>query len=580
MALSEKEQIEKELIRRELEKRQAAAQPRPAAAPSQLEAGVRGLAQGVSFGFADEASGAIGAAVTGLSDTVANFASGKLEFGDFVGEYQRQVEEARAADAAAQEAFPKTFTAGEIGGALASGVATGGAGLATKGLGGVLKVGAGLGGLAAAGKSEADLTRGEIKEFAGDVGIGTAIGAVTGLGGEALSKSLGAVGRRVLPQKAQDIAANVIKPKAIAADLRNAAKASTKKAFDQRTNKNLVKGVEGLQNRGVLPTERAAFQSMDKREMFKAVRKESNLLGESIENITKAADEAGVDFGSNQLGIAKLREVTKAVKKGSTNDEFITAVGNVEDLLQNQQFKASDLFGLKQELDGLIKTGSTLKAVKKSQMKQLMGVRTQIKEALEDKIDDAALKSPELRATLDKHGTKDFAELNDAFGDTVVVRDTLADAAAIAEFEEGAALASPLSEQIANLTRQEGVVSAITGGAGRVVGGVSEGVVRGGAALGGALRKAEQQGAVIARQLYQSLDEDNIINDEADRKAHAGRVMNNNTLSHAQKFREINQLQTTGKINPESIPQRDKRQVLRDLEAQRKAMEAEILQGL
>lgn len=574
-----------ELARRELERRQQSATQKEA--PGMMESAGRGLAQGVSFGFADEASAGISASMSGINDTIANFVNGKMEFGDFVGAYRNDVEAARAADAAAQEANPKTFAAGQVVGTIAPVLATGGAAAAGRGALGAVKLGAGLGGLAAAGASEADLTQGDVGGLAEDVLLGSALGAATGVGGELVSKGLGAAGRVAgrtqIGQKIKDIAANVIKPKAIAADLRNAAKASTKKAFDPRLNKNLERGIEGLQKRGLIPSERSTFQNLDKRELYKTVRKESSVLGESIEKVGKLADEAGVDFGSNTVGIKTLRDTAKTLRKSSTSDEFKTSIDNVAELLNKDQFKATDLQGIKRELDGLIKTGSTLKSIKKSQMSNLMKVRTQIKDALEDKIDDAASRSPKLQAELDSHDVKNFAELNDAFGDTSVVRDTLADAAAIADFEEGAFQASPLSEQISNFARQEGLVSAITGGLGRGIGAASEKGVRAGATIGRTVRAAaqvEKQSALVARQLYQSMDEDNVLNDDIDRKAHAGRVLSNPTLSHAQKFREINMLQSSGKINPDSIPQRDKRQVMKEIEAMNKALEDEVLRGL
>jgi predicted nucleic acid-binding Zn-ribbon protein len=575
----------KELARRELARRQ---QPKQDQGPGQLEALGRGIAQGVSFGFADEASAAVGAGIKGLQDTVGNFISGKLEFGDFVGEYQQQVEAARQADAAAAEAFPKTFTGGEIAGAIGSAVIPGGLGAkavqaAGKGLGGAIKVGAGLGGLGAAGKSEADLTQGEVGELAEDVLLGGAIGAATGFAGEGIAKGLGAVGNKIIPQKVKDIAADVIKPKAVAAELRTAAKANTKKAFDQRTAKNLEKGIEGLQKRGVISGSRKEYLGTDKRELFKTVQEEANTLGSSIEKVVNQVDDAGVDFGSNSLGIGKLREAAKQIKKSSTSDEFNTMVDQVQERLQGDTFKASDLFGLRKELDRLLEVGGKAGALRKSQKATLAKVRTQIKDALQEKVDDVAAKNPAIQAELDSHGFKKFGELNDAFGDTAVVRDTIADAAAIADFEEGAALASPLGQEVKDLLGKEGALSAIISGAARVGGAVAEPTIRAAGAVGKTVRaaaQAEKQSAVIARQLYQSIDEDNVINDEAERKAHAGRVMSNPTMSHAQKFREINMLQNTGKINPDSIPARDKRSILKEIEAQNRALEEEILRGL
>jgi len=587
------DEARKELARRELAKRQGGA-PQPAPAPepiSQFESAKQGLAQGVSFGFADEASGGIGA----ITDTVTSFINGDLEWGDFTESYRQRVGEARDAVSAAQEANPKTFMAGQAGGAIASGLATGGAGAIGKGLGAATKLGAGLGAAAAAGASEADLTRGEVGELAEDALLGSAIGAVTGVGGELVGKALGATGRFVgqsqIGQKLRQVASNVISPKGAAASLAKEARASGKKAFSQVENKNLESGIAGLQKRGVIPSERDTFLATSRKELSQAVKGERQTLGKSIENLATLADESGVDFGSNKLGLNNLRKVTKEIRKGSTADEFNVALDEVSDRLTNESFKATDLAGIKQELDNVIRVGNKLGSLKKSQSKTLMGVRKQVKEALESKIDEAAANNPQMQQELNSHGMKKFADLNDAFSDTIQVDRVLDDAVALADEAAGRLEVGSLADQISDLTRMEGVVSAITGGAGKLVGKAAEGVTKkAGPALGAAGRgigataraaaRREKESALVARTIYQSIDEDNIINDEGERQAHVSRIMRNSTLPHSQKFREINMMQTTGKMNPESIPARDKKQILKEIDAENRALQEEVMNQL
>lgn len=118
------------------------------------ESGLRGLAQGASFGFADELTGALEAA---LSDKT----------------YEQARDESRAAYKAAEEANPKTYMGGQIGGAVGTALIPG---LQGAGIGKLAAMGAAQG----LGSSEADLLEGDIAGAANDTARGAAIGAVTG----------------------------------------------------------------------------------------------------------------------------------------------------------------------------------------------------------------------------------------------------------------------------------------------------------------------------------------------------------------------------------------------------------------
>jgi hypothetical protein len=124
--------------------------------PGNVEAILRGLKQGVTFGFGDE--------LTGLAESA---------FSDKT--YKQSRDEARANDAAAEEAHPVLYGGGELGGGLATTLATGGlAGGAAAGLRGAALAGAAYG----AGSSEADLTEGDIGGLARDTAIGASAGAL------------------------------------------------------------------------------------------------------------------------------------------------------------------------------------------------------------------------------------------------------------------------------------------------------------------------------------------------------------------------------------------------------------------
>lgn len=165
----------------------------PSDEPGMLETAGRFGLQGGSFGFIDEGVGAVKALAKKafLNDT------------ESVGELYRQGrDEYRADDTAAADANPATAILAE----LAGGMATGGLGnAAMKGLGTTAKaaISSGAYGL---GKSNADLTKGEIGGAAMDTAIAAGGGALT-------SKLLGAVGNKL---KGATGAAEELAPKIVA----------------------------------------------------------------------------------------------------------------------------------------------------------------------------------------------------------------------------------------------------------------------------------------------------------------------------------------------------------------------------
>lgn len=136
--------------------------------PGYGESLMRGGAQGLSLGFADELAGAAGA---GLDRFKGNNS-------DLVANYIKHRDEYRRADESAKRANPKTFFTGQIGGGLGT-AAVPGLNIGTAAtLGGRALAAAGLGATAALGSSNADLTQGDIAGAAKDTAIGGATGAI------------------------------------------------------------------------------------------------------------------------------------------------------------------------------------------------------------------------------------------------------------------------------------------------------------------------------------------------------------------------------------------------------------------
>lgn len=149
--------------------------------PGMLEAAARGLEQGVTFGFGDELNALLESAKESALDNPQS---------PFWDRYRQHRDESRAAFHAAEEAYPVTSFAGNVAGALAPALLTGGGAVAAKAAAGGLKaaategalLGAGYGALSGLGESQADLTKGDIGGAAKDVAVGGAVGSALGAG--------------------------------------------------------------------------------------------------------------------------------------------------------------------------------------------------------------------------------------------------------------------------------------------------------------------------------------------------------------------------------------------------------------
>lgn len=179
-----------------------------------VEALARGATQGVSLGFGEE----IGAGVMSAVDAARRALGIKteeekvneqlqaqgfkgvgptMEQKDILSQYRQMRDVAREREKQVKEAQPETYFAGELVGGIAPAVATGGGtALGQAGLKGAAmasaKAGAKFGAATSAGTSEADLTKGEVGQFAKDVATGAGTGAAMG----AAIPVVGAVGKK------------------------------------------------------------------------------------------------------------------------------------------------------------------------------------------------------------------------------------------------------------------------------------------------------------------------------------------------------------------------------------------------
>jgi hypothetical protein len=153
----------------------------PVTGPGKVESAIRGLAQGASFGFADE--------LTALGESAFTPKT-----------YQQALAESRANYKSAEEANPATYMGSDVVGSVLPAIATGGlglTGLAGRGVARMAASGALQGGLRGAGDAPT------MSDIPSEVAKGAGIGAVTG---GALS-GMGSVGN-VIENKIAPIIAN------------------------------------------------------------------------------------------------------------------------------------------------------------------------------------------------------------------------------------------------------------------------------------------------------------------------------------------------------------------------------------
>jgi hypothetical protein len=158
--------------------------------PGMGESAARGAAQGATLGFADELVGAA-KAVAGAPRRLIEAAKAG-PFGapaGVVDDYRAERDIEREKNRAAEEANPKSYLAGQVGGGVVGGVAAAALpGGAASTLGRAVASGAGYGAAAGLGNSEADLTRGDVKGAVVDTIAGAGAGAGGGAAGYGVAK--------------------------------------------------------------------------------------------------------------------------------------------------------------------------------------------------------------------------------------------------------------------------------------------------------------------------------------------------------------------------------------------------------
>lgn len=548
--------------------------------PSQLEALGRGAAQGATLGFADEISAGAGA----VFDSVGDFVKGDLTTEEFLERYKTGLEESRANFEASEQAFPKTSIAGSIGGAIAGGAVGKGLGLASK-LGSAA-TGALTGGAFGAGSSEGTLAEGleGAQEIAGDIAAGAATGGV--LGAVAGPKGLGKL-EKAVQQKLQSSPREFMQKMNF-----------NKNAFRSSSGgkQSAEKAVESLQKKGILPSTKEELARLGPEDIQKSLSTERARLGGAIGAAIDKADDVLPDIGVNRLGLGKLSKDIKELKKAGFDADVNLALDEVEIFLDGAANinRAKDLWQGKKIIDQALHTMTKKldpSALEKTKVRSLFNARSRVKSQLDDLIEEVSRKDPTIKELIKETGRNSFKEINEDF----------ANIASIGRFVDDAAASAAKTER----SFGQAVIDELSAPSGGVAGGIAGGVLTGspvgagiGAGIGAAAKAAARAGILergvvgateaarsgvrgvargisgtlnrdvnIATKIYQTYNpEDSTINSPEEVKVHIGNVMQNTSLSHADKFREVNRVQKTGQINPSLISNTAKRSAAKELD--------------
>ncbi len=290
-----------------------------------LESAARGLAQGGSFGFADELQAAVRAPFSDRS-------------------YSQIRDEYRQGDATAQEANPKTFGAGELGGSVATAFLPIPGTTLAKGatIGQEIGLGAKLGAASGLGHSQADLTEGNVLGALNDTKNSAMMGGA-GAG------ALGALGRvatstgRFLSKGAADafdpglqrLLASGARTKALSADVIDKGKRATEVMSKLGAYSKNADG--SLPNAQEIFDKYELFQSQAADDMHALMSESSHLPPVNV------IDEVVVPT------IPKLRELIQHAPPG----EGQAAADSLDEMLQRMdatQGNVAELWAIKKDL--------------------------------------------------------------------------------------------------------------------------------------------------------------------------------------------------------------------------------------
>lgn len=385
--------------------------------------------QGLGGGFLDEAIGAIEAGgqtlgVKGLGDREGNVGFTKpywLDENKSLGDaYREGRDKERAALSAQEAANPNLSTGAQLAGAIA------GPGKLVKGIPGMAAFGAGE----ALGRSEADLTEGQVGDAALDTALGGLLGGATGY---AAPKLIGGAGKLV--SKAGD-ALEPLATKA-GAGLKKIAGRFAENATGA-TGKQMENFAEGA-GEDLLEKGLVRFGD-DAEKIAERVGGYSDEAGQSIGNALKELDQRGVQIDVNKV-IGQIEGKIKELSSAPGNERLIKQLtGEIDNLLLREQDRipVSMAEQAKRNFQSQVKWNNPDVENKAA---------TTVSRAFKDSVEEAALGADESLG-------KGFQEAKKAYGFAAPIREAAERRAAVNN-------QSPLG----------GFGDVVTGGAGAALGG-------------------------------------------------------------------------------------------------------------
>lgn len=521
---------------------------------------------------------------------IAEYLKGEIgSFDEFAGRYNEVLENTRETFARTEEAAPGSAFAGEVAGVAATSLAA----PAAAGARGAAALGAAQGAFQAAGEAEDLGTTAGV----GEAAIGAGIGAVTGGVGAKIGEAAVKVAKAAKTSARQ-----------VLQDLNFPRKAFKMGSGSTRTPEQAV---DNLIKRGLIPSDSLEARALKPSQLENVLDVERRTVGATIEAAVEAADDILPDIDSNKLGLRKLVKDVKGLKGLVELGEDKIGLDSLEQTLSGARgpLKLMDLWNMRKLLDAnigrLAKKGSK-DVLEGKRLSALMDGRSRIRSEMVKQIDGAAKNNRTLKDILQG---KSFGEIGNDYGDVATLRDFVTDLAAAERKSETTFLkAFAESATGASSTIGAGVGAAATAASG---GSVGAGFLTG-AAVASGIRAASRTGALeaaaiagekatrqilsrsgrviaevaqrdsaIASHIYQSYDKEaSTLSNPDDVRTHIGHILKNPSIPHAQKFREMNMVQKTGRINPESIAPDVKERVERDLDLIERQTTQEALQLL
>lgn len=310
---------------------------------SQVDAGIRGAAQGATFGYADEATAGVG----GLID----WAQGKLgQRGDISlsDAYHTRRQAIRNADAKAEQDYGKTFLGGQVVGGLLTAFVPGlNAANAVKGAGVVQTAvkGAAAGALAGTGAAK------EITDIPAEGVKGAMLGGAIGGGAKVAGKVAGAVVDKLRPAKLGSVLLNAPEA-ALERYIKNPSAVNSARSRFDIVEKDFLPRIEKL-------GDEATIGSQTSREILSAEGKmiPTDRLAEVFD--TKAAEivkrsEGIIDDPQVEAALRYLQATSDKLKNAEVKE---VSTNRVKDMLQSLdkriEFETSP--GQKAQIDDVIR---------------------------------------------------------------------------------------------------------------------------------------------------------------------------------------------------------------------------------